>query len=204
MNKRNTITALLTSAQAPGISATAIADQLGMSLGAVMGHIQHLRKVWQVVAQKHPADGRVRTYRITGPKPGAAAAQAKSQTTAAKKAKPAPLSAEQMEAAICSALRQHASPRHPMNMGTLCQHTAAPTALVRPAIIALVQRELVTRTKNGYHLQIAARITPQTVAAPREVNVMHAPRYDGAELRPFTGRVGAMDAFGLPSRGMGG
>lgn len=27
--------------------------------------------------------------------------------------------------------------------------------------------------------------------------------YDGAELRPFTGRPGAMDAFALPSRAMG-
>lgn len=167
MNKRNTITAMLTSAQVPGISALAMADQLGMSLGAVMGQIQHLRKVWQVATQKHPTDGRVRTYRITGPKPGAAAAQAKSQPKAAKKAKPAPLSAEQMEATICSALRQHASPRHPMNMGGLCQHTAAPAALVRPAIIALVQREVVTRTKNGYHMAGAACPTTHPVAAPR-------------------------------------
>ena len=28
--------------------------------------------------------------------------------------------------------------------------------------------------------------------------------YDGAELRPYEGRPGAMVAFGLPSRGMGG
>lgn len=27
----------------------------------------------------------------------------------------------------------------------------------------------------------------------------HYPIYDGAELRPFTGRPGAMDAFALPS-----
>lgn len=26
--------------------------------------------------------------------------------------------------------------------------------------------------------------------------------YDGAELKPFTGRPGAMDAFKLPSRGI--
>lgn len=30
--------------------------------------------------------------------------------------------------------------------------------------------------------------------------ILARPNYDGAELRPFDGRAGAMDAFSLPSR----
>ena len=39
-------------------------------------------------------------------------------------------------------------------------------------------------------------------AARGEVRTMFSDRqtYDGAELRPFTGRPGSMDAFKLPSR----
>lgn len=40
------------------------------------------------------------------------------------------------------------------------------------------------------------------VVPPRQVSVMTG-RYNGAELRPFDGRQGAMDAYRLPSRGMG-
>lgn len=43
--------------------------------------------------------------------------------------------------------------------------------------------------------------TPGTVAARRELAIPTS-SYDGAELRPFTGRAGAMAAFALPSRGI--
>jgi len=38
------------------------------------------------------------------------------------------------------------------------------------------------------------------IAAPRIAHLTVAGMYDGAELRPFEGRPGAMDAFALPSR----
>jgi hypothetical protein len=39
---------------------------------------------------------------------------------------------------------------------------------------------------------------PCTVAAPRQVNLANG-TYSGAELRPFTGRIGATQAAALPS-----
>lgn len=47
----------------------------------------------------------------------------------------------------------------------------------------------------------AAEAAPYSLAAPRSCSVMSG-TYDGAELRPFAGRPGAMDAFSMPSRGI--
>lgn len=45
----------------------------------------------------------------------------------------------------------------------------------------------------------------ETLATPvRICNSSSKGLYDGAELRPYEGRPGAMVAFSLPSRGMGG
>lgn len=38
-----------------------------------------------------------------------------------------------------------------------------------------------------------------TIAKPQTFSKMHG-TYDGAELRPYVGRPGAMDAFSKPSR----
>ena len=52
------------------------------------------------------------------------------------------------------------------------------------------------------HLHRAARGMVQTHGAkPTATNTWRdTPVYTGAELRPYTGRPGAMDAFGKPSR----
>ncbi len=42
---------------------------------------------------------------------------------------------------------------------------------------------------------------PAGATPPRQVDVMRG-HYNGAELRPYNGRPGAMDAYRLPSRGM--
>jgi hypothetical protein len=45
----------------------------------------------------------------------------------------------------------------------------------------------------------------ELLATPTRItNASITDTYDGAELRPYEGRPGAMVAFGLPSRGMGG
>lgn len=55
-----------------------------------------------------------------------------------------------------------------------------------------------TTTLSGCSLiDSASNITPGHLVT----NCSMTERYDGAELRPFAGRPGAMDAFSLPSRG---
>ena len=128
--------------------------------------------------------------------------EAAAEAKAAHRAAPAKatLSAAEVEAVICATLRSHASANKPMSMDDLVAHTGQPRAMVRPAIIALVQRETVTRVASGYHLPPEAKPMGE-VAGPRVVEVMHG-HYNGAELRPYNGRPGAMDAYKLPSRGM--
>lgn len=202
--RRQLITDALTQAKRPGPTADQVARQFGLTLEAVMNHLKHIRKTCTVVATPHKHDARIKHYHIKPSKaakavPVAAVIQAPEPPPAKK----APLSATELEAAICDTLRTHASVRRPMCMDTLRTHLQAPAALVRPAVIALVQRETVLRVKGGYHLPTPVpRTLGQTVAGPRVVDVMHAPPYEGAELRPYNGRPGAMDAYRLPSRGM--
>jgi hypothetical protein len=73
----------------------------------------------------------------------------------------------------------------------------------------------ITRTHlgNGIHKGRIRNLSPNKRGASlyvwgkEPVNVTHRQRfvpegeYDGAELRPFTGRIGAMDAYSIPSRG---
>lgn len=169
MTKREQITTLLTTAQAPGISATAIAQQLGMTLGAVMGHIKWIKRALTVQIEKQPNDRRSHYYRATHTKTVAAAPKKKK---AQPMAKPTPLSAEQMEAAICATLRRHARPCHPMDMASIASSTKQAHALVRPAITALVQRGTVTRIKGGYHM--APPPKPAPVATSVAVARLHA------------------------------
>ena len=42
---------------------------------------------------------------------------------------------------------------------------------------------------------------PDEAPAP-SINIWAAGSYDGAELRPFIGRAGSMDAYALPSHGV--
>lgn len=201
--RRQSIVNAITGASGIGPTADQVARQLGLTLGAVMNHMKHIRKAHAVQATPHKHDARIKHYRIKPSKaPAASAAKAAAEAAQPKaEAKPT-LSASELEAAICDTLRLHASPRKPMDMDTLRVHLQAPATLVRPAIIALVQRETVTRIKGGYHLPEAPKQTPgQTVAGPRVVEVMHG-QYNPVELRPFDGRPGAMDAYALPSRGM--
>jgi hypothetical protein len=173
-------------------------------IGPTADHMKHIRKDHAVQATPHKHDARIKHYRIKPSKATAASAAKAAAEAAQPKAEAKPtLSASELEAAICDTLRLHASPRKPMDMDTLRVHLQAPATLVRPAIIALVQRETVTRIKGGYHLPEAPKQTlGQTVAGPRQVDVMHTGDYIPVELRPFDGRPGAMDAYRLPSRGM--
>ena len=193
----------LTKAKAPGMTAEAAAVAVGITTTAFMNHIKHIRRRMPVVATADEKDARVKHYRIPPSKPRKAAeATTKAGAPSQKPAEKATLSATELEAAICDTLRTHASVRRPMCMDTLRTHLQAPAALVRPAVIALVQRETVLRVKGGYHLPTPVpRTLGQTVAGPRVVEVMHG-QYNGAELRPYNGRPGAMDAYRLPSRGM--
>lgn len=196
--RRQSIIKAITAPSGIGLTAAEVAQRLGITVGAFMNHIKLIRKTHLVRATPQPDDARVKHYRIH-PSPAPAKTRAKA---APEQAKPT-LSASELEAAICDTLRLHANARKPMSMDNLRVHLQTPAALVRPAIIALVQRETVARVKGGYHLPAAKPCTLfQTVAAPRQVEVMTG-RYDGAELRPFNGRPGAMDAYRLPSRGMG-
>lgn len=201
--RRQMITDALTQAKKPGPTADQVARKLGLSLHAVMNHIKHIRKVCTVVATPHKHDARIKHYRIQRGKAAPTTGQQPEQATTPPQqpTKKAPLSATELEAAIVATLRTHASARRPMNMDNLRDQVQAPAAMVRPAIITLVQREAVVRVKGGYHLPEAVLHTPQTVAGPRVVEVMQG-KYNGAELRPFNGRPGAMDAYSLPSRGM--
>ena len=201
--RRQSIVNAITGASGIGPTADQVARQLGLTLGAVMNHMKHIRKAHAVQATPHKHDARIKHYRIKHSKaPAASAAKAAAEAAQPKaEAKPT-LSASELEAAICDTLRLHASPRKPMDMDTLRVHLQAPATLVRPAIIAMVQRMTVTRIKGGYHLPVAVLHTPQTVAGPRQVDVMHTGDYIPVELRPFDGRPGAMDAYALPSRGM--
>lgn len=72
---------------------------------------------------------------------------------------------------------------------------------------------LVTPIKVAGRRQVHWSLTPQgearrpatyvgQVVPPRRID-MRDGTYTGAELRPFTGRPGAMDAYTLPSRGFG-
>lgn len=46
------------------------------------------------------------------------------------------------------------------------------------------------------------KVNPPSKALPNTINPYEGDPYDGAELKPFDGRPGAMDAFRLPSRGL--
>lgn len=205
--RRQMIIDRMLASKAPGPTADQLARALGMTLVAVMGQMKLIRKEHKVVATPHVHDARIKHYHFDpaatiNTKPKAAPPDQPALAPKAKAKNKATLSATELEAAITEALRTHASARRPMDMPTLCDQVDAPAAMVRPAIIALVQRETVTRVKGGYHLPEVVLYTPQTVAKPRQVDVM-AGIYTGAELRPFDGRPGAMAAYALPSRGMG-
>ena len=58
---------------------------------------------------------------------------------------------------------------------------------------------LYARDENG---QVQRAPEPPSKALPNTINPFEGDPYDGAELRPFDGRPGAMDAFRLPSRGL--
>lgn len=66
-----------------------------------------------------------------------------------------------------------------------------------PAIIQERHQLYQQRLENTRKREILA--TPTRIC-----NSSSSGTYDGAELRPYEGRPGAMVAFGLPSRGMGG
>ncbi|NVN99264.1 MAG: hypothetical protein HXX17_08070 [Geobacteraceae bacterium] len=50
--------------------------------------------------------------------------------------------------------------------------------------------------------KFVARVRDYTEALPRETDIWTKELYDGAELRPFDGRKGAMDFKALPSKGL--
>lgn len=188
----------LTKSKAPGMTAEAAAAAVGITTTAFMNHIKHIRRRMVVVATADEKDARVKHYRI--PRSNVTAAPEKTSAPGQRSAEKATLSATELEIAICKVLRSHASAKQPMSMDDLVAHTGQPRAMVRPAIIALVQRETVIRVAGGYHLPPLAKPVG-AVAGPRVVEVMHG-HYNGAELRPYNGRPGGMDAYKLPSRGM--
>lgn len=188
----------LTKAKAPGMTAEAAAAAVGITTTAFMNHIKHIRRRMVVVATADKKDARVKHYRI--PRSKVTSAPAKASAPGQRSAEKATLSAAEVESVICTTLRSHASVHKPMSMDDLVAHTGQPRAMVRPAIIALVQRETVTRVAGGYHLPPEAKPMGE-VAGPHVVEVMHG-HYNGAELRPYNGRPGALDAYKLPSRGM--
>lgn len=63
---------------------------------------------------------------------------------------------------------------------------------------------LVKERHKIYAERLAAMQKPAALEAPTRVtNSNTHGHYDGAELRPFDGRPGAMRAYELPSRGIG-
>lgn len=57
---------------------------------------------------------------------------------------------------------------------------------------------LYARDKDGQ----VTRAPKKEKVPPYSIDLSKVPPYDGAELRPYEGRPGAMDAFRLPSRGL--
>lgn len=53
---------------------------------------------------------------------------------------------------------------------------------------------------HAYEADFRLRRTVPAIAAPRTAHLTTTGLYTGAELRPYEGRPGAMDAFALPSR----
>lgn len=58
--------------------------------------------------------------------------------------------------------------------------------------------KLVTPTNPA----VGAYLTIKPTELPSDTELMKRPDYDGAELKPFDGRPGAMVAYSLPSRGL--
>lgn len=98
----------------------------------------------------------------------------------------------------------------------MAEATGIPKSKIRTLMNAMVQEGKSINTNPGHgktahyilatkkHLVSSARHkTGRGQAEPRVTNCSTSGDYDGRELRPFEGRPGAMDAFALPSRGMG-
>jgi hypothetical protein len=66
--------------------------------------------------------------------------------------------------------------------------------------ISATGRERLHAFEAGFRLRIKASSRVPAVAAPRTAHLTTRGLYTGAELRPYDGRPGAMDAFALPSR----
>lgn len=206
MTTRQRVINALTRTEEPGLTMRELRDKLCITHTTIEYHLKAFRRgKLTLVSTPDSMDGRVVRYRI---EPGALAAAEREAADATPAPQQAPMSASQLEAAICAMLRKKANRRYPLSMDDICDQLGQPSALVRPAVGTLVARETLLRVKRGYFINTPPELPTVAdsawlpVAGPREVNVMDQPPYDGAELRPFTGRAGAMDAYALPSRGI--
>lgn len=179
---RQQIINALTAAKAPGVSVYELSNTLGVAPTAVMHTLKKLRADHPIEATANPDDLRLKTYRIATK----AKARKPKATTGPKVARPLlpALSSTELEAAICAKLGRYATRALPMPMGRVVHHTGQPHEMVRPALIALVQRQTVTKLRGGYYLtaqpEQAAPPSPPTVAAPRVICNAAMPNGDAA------------------------
>jgi hypothetical protein len=68
--------------------------------------------------------------------------------------------------------------------------------LVRP------KEDLAPKRMRDNSAKYVARVREANEAHPNQKNIWSEGHYDGAELKPFEGRPGSMDAFYLPSLGV--
>jgi hypothetical protein len=103
------------------------------------------------------------------------------------------------------------------SVADMADATGIPKSKVRSIMQAMVQDGKAINTQPGHgktahyilssrkHLaQRTRRMNGNGSGHGRVTNATTSGSYDGRELRPFEGRPGAMDAFALPSMGMGG
>lgn len=120
------------------------------------------------------------------------------------------LSAERvkLEIWLASAIKAH-------TVAELAEATGLPANRVRTIVNAMAHDRTAINTTPGngktahYILQSRRHLVPATPRPAAHAwqqpisNRSATGTYDGKELRPFEGRPGAMDAFNLPSRGIG-
>lgn len=177
MKPAQQILTLLQEVPPPGLQQSVIASRVGITAEGMAYHLKRIRRQWVVKVTADALEGRVKHYRVTGRRKDASA---QDQPTK-KAAKPAPqpaLSAMEVEALICTTIdKQH---NKPMLISALKAATGLPATMVRPALIAMVQRQTLVNSCNGYRRPEARPlINREHVATPRQVDVM-AGTYTGA------------------------
>lgn len=95
--------------------------------------------------------------------------------------------------------------RAPERICTCCgKSLAAGEFYAAPRGVRNICRKCMTAaTLERYHASKLRYAEPKPEGAALARTPTHVGTYDGAELRPYTGRPGALDAYRIPSRGIG-